>query len=547
MDIFRNILIGCVAVILSAAVVCGGVYVVYNGPALLSQSKLYTEKELDNAYSNGYIDGRDGYPELVKQVDDLLTENAAMQIQIDELEADIEQKQSDLDETVRALLDSELSAESKQQLIDELNENIYELSQYVNELNDMIIALQNENYFLRQQVAVLEEQKASLLQTVYAYEQLIESLQDEIISQRFVVTFMFDDTVYSLVLVPVDGVITILNPDENDEFVYDREYTIFLGWSLEQDGELIDLTTFTPTMDTVIYAKLIRKYRVTFVYEQEVYTERIVLKGNTVPTAAAGTILPPEDLVTVVSPNNTDRKIFFGWSLNGVDIINPAIHQIGEHTTYFSVVETRYNVRFVIPTKTTLQSTYNGPTATLTAPTPPVYDGYTFNGWYLNGVKVTNFTNYNVISDLIFYAKYTSNTQTVSGFPLTIHDDTLTVSGLEYSLSNYLPTANYGSITISITVYDKYDNKSYNHTLTLNSTVITKQYSSYNEFGYFTYYFYNIEFLYVAGLGSYSNFKLKLSSYTSPNTNGLGHYENYDQLTVTINSIRFVYPDTIKP
>jgi uncharacterized repeat protein (TIGR02543 family) len=543
MNIFRNILIGCVAVILSAAVVCGSVYVVYNGPALLSQSKLYIKQNLDDAYSNGYIDGRDGYPELVKQVDDLLTEKAAMQIQIDELQTDIEQKQGELDETVQALLDSELSAESKQQLIDELNENIYELSQYVNELNDMIIALQNENYLLRQQVAILEEQKTNLLQTVYAYEQLIESLQDEIISQRFVVTFMFDDTIYSLVLVPVDGIITILNPDENDEFVYDKEYTIFLGWSLEQDGELIDLTTFTPTADTVIYAKLIRKYKVTFVYENELYTDRIVLKGNTVSTVAAGTILPPEDLVTVVNPADTNRKIFFGWSLNGVDIINPATHQIGEHTTYFAVVETRYKVLFDIPHKTILQSTYNGPTAPLTVPTPPVYDGYTFDGWYLNGVKVTNFTNYNVISDLIFYAKYIPIIQTAAGFPLTLNRSDYDSNGF-FSLSNYFPyfsLSYYGNINISLSVYSSITNQTYNHTLTLNSTTIKKQYYSYYEvyFSSFVYYFYSIEFLFY-------DFRLRFVPFSSDSAFGMSGNVNHTGITLTINSIRFVYPDTIK-
>jgi len=160
---------------------------------------------------------------------------------------------------------------------------------------------------------------AELKMTINAlteYNAALKALLDAVpeITERFVVTFMFDDAIYAILLVPDGEKIELQSPVSN-------EYTIFLGWSLSLDGELIDLSTWKPSADTVIYAKIIRKYDVTFVYDNGMYQQQIILKGSTANL-----------------PNMTYNN-FLGWSVNGVDIIDVSKNPIWQHTVYFAITE----------------------------------------------------------------------------------------------------------------------------------------------------------------------------------------------------------------
>ena len=369
-----KITMAIIAVIAIIGTSVGGFWVAFNFKTLTAKSAIYTTKDLENAYADGVQEGQGNITGLQSQIT-TLNESIAI------LSAQKEQKQVQLDAVVQELLNSQLSNDQKQQLINELNNNVYELSQYVAMLNEMIIGLQVENADLQRQVRELIEIRDSLLQAIYAYEQLIAAMP--IIEQRFVVTFMFDDTVYSILLVPDGEKVIIESP-------ISTEYTIFLGWSLTLDGALVDLLMWTPDADTVLYAKIVRKYDVTFVYENTTHFYKLATKG---------------DIVTTSAPQSTDRKVFKGWSLNGVDIINPATRQIWEHTTYFAVTKTRYCVDFIVHGETyNTQWVEEGSFAT-----PPTVDvfGYRFDYWKYIGVQI-NQEMLRIYFDKTFVAKTTA-------------------------------------------------------------------------------------------------------------------------------------------
>jgi len=337
----------------------------------MSGTGLYTKDDIDNSYQDGY--------------DTALVNKAEYEILIDEYR----EKLTEFEDIKKELTTAKYK-------IADLESTVAKLQAYIADCEQLIKQLTAENFMLTSQVKTLEEIRTNLMQSVNAYIQLIASIS--LINERFVVTFMFDDTVYSIVLVPDKDKVTIVNP-------VSTEYTIFLGWSLTQDGALVDLENMEITSDMVFYAKIIRKYDVNFVLDYKIYQHSIVEKGNT---------------ITATTPASTQRRVFKGWSLDGVNVINVTNYQIWEHRTFFAVVEERYEVRFVVARTSPYQminisTQYVGALSSINVPTSlPSYPGYTFNDWLLNGLTSTNPATYVVTSDTVFVARYNNPTQTIN-------------------------------------------------------------------------------------------------------------------------------------
>lgn len=330
---------------------------------------LYTKDDVDNSYEDGYntaLDDKSQYEDLIAEYRDKLSE---------------------YEEIKKELTVAKYN-------IAELNNTVNKLQSYVAECEELIKNLTAENFMLKDKIRILEEIKTNLMQSVNAYVQLIASIK--LINERFVVTFMFDDTVYSILLVPDKEKVELVNPTST-------EYTIFLGWSLTQDGELVDLENLEVTSDMVFYAKIIRKYDVNFVLDYAIYEHKIVERGNT---------------ITAKTPPSTNKRVFKGWSLDGVNVINVTNYPITEHRTFFAVVETRYEVRFIYVRNNymtyTLSTQYVGPLSKVTVPGAPSFNGYRFDGWMLNGGNLVNPSTYTVTSDTVFVARYTANYVTVN-------------------------------------------------------------------------------------------------------------------------------------
>lgn len=363
---------------------------------------LYTRDDIDAAYEDGY------------------GEALGNKAEYDALIAEYRDKLADYE-----IIKKELAVSKDN--INELNEKVFSLQSYIKECEDLIDKMQAENHRLQSQIKNLETINANLMQSVNAYIQLISSIS--IIEERFVVTFMFDDTVYSILLVPDGEKVQLENPKST-------EYTIFLGWSLSLDGELIDLNEVEITADTVIYAKIIRKYDVNFILDYDVYEHHIVEKGDT---------------ITATTPESTNKRVFKGWSLDSVNVIDVTDFPIREHRTFFAVVETRHEVKFVYTkhnpylTTSTLSTQYIGKSDTVRVPTPPTFNGYTFNGWLLNGTtSIADPANYVLTGDVVFAAKYLPVSKSVS-YTQSFYSPTSMLR--QYSLIDYFKSNGYAYIT----------------------------------------------------------------------------------------------------
>lgn len=367
----------------------------------LSGTGLYTQDDVQNAYEDGYgtaLDNKQEYEDLISEYRDKL--------------ADYE------------IIKKELAVSKDN--INELNEKVYSLQTYIAECETLIDKMKTENYRLKNQITNLETINANLMQSINAYIQLISSMS--IIEERFVVTFMFDDTVYSILLVPDGDKVQIENPKST-------EYTIFLGWSLTLDGELVDLNEIEITADTVIYAKIIRKYDVNFILDYEVYEHHIIEKGET---------------ITAKTPPSTNKRVFKGWSLDSVNVINVTDYPITEHRTFFAVVETRHEVKFVYTkhnpylSNYTMSTQYIGKSDTVRVPTPPVFSGYYFNGWLVNGVtRVSDPATYELKGDTVFTADYRAKSTSISN---TYRFGSNSMFS-QYNILSYLSNNGHGYVT----------------------------------------------------------------------------------------------------
>lgn len=136
------------------------------------------------------------------------------------------------------------------------------------------------------------------------------------------------------------------------------------------------------------------------------YEHHIVEKGNT---------------ITATTPPSTNKRVFRGWSLDSVNVIDVTDFPITEHRTFFAVVETRHEVKFVYTrhypylSTVNLSTQYIGKSDAIQVSTPPTFNGYTFGGWLLNGTtSVADPANYVLTGDVMFAAKYLPVSKSVS-------------------------------------------------------------------------------------------------------------------------------------
>lgn len=103
--------------------------------------------------------------------------------------------------------------------------------------------------------------------------------------------------------------------------VEDSETKVFAGWTV--NGELVDVSTYTITRDTIFIAKIDYKYLVTFTANNETFATELVLNGTSanIPTEAP----------------TKSQQIFKGWSIDGVNVIDVSTVAINNETTFVAV------------------------------------------------------------------------------------------------------------------------------------------------------------------------------------------------------------------
>lgn len=181
------------------------------------------------------------------------------------------------------------------------------------------------------------------------------------------------------------------NEFANDVIPDVDSHTQFNYWTA--DGVRVDVATYPITKDTIFVANITNKYDVSFVYEETNYATQIVLDGS----CALST-----------TPDSTKFKVFKGWSLDKITIVDVTKTPITKNTTFYAVIDYYYIVTFKIDddsiygtTQLVLKNT------SPEVPANPNVDGYDFDFWTKDRNTQVDVSKDKITADTIYYAKLT--------------------------------------------------------------------------------------------------------------------------------------------
>lgn len=259
---------------------------------------------------------------------------------------------------------------------------------------------------------------------------------------------------------PIEKVVDETNiKGATDEMKPTREGYNFKGWSLEKNGEILNIKADTILQDgTTLYAQWkIKTYNVFFMLEDKT----TLVERQTIEYAATAT-MPSEDKIAPYIPSN---KVFIGWQ-DGNDNNFDESKPITSNERYYAIIkDVTYTVKFQDGENVIKEVTGSIGTEIIAplATDQPSKDGYSFSHWETEDGK--KFEEGALYSDNeIYYAVYTidaPSAPTLSGpdDDAIIYGESATVnakiqnpsSGITYSFVWYMNDTKLGeegSITL---------------------------------------------------------------------------------------------------
>ena len=182
-----------------------------------------------------------------------------------------------------------------------------------------------------------------------------------VFTQLHTVTFIYEDDT-------IDTQSVRNGEYATDVDVEDTTNKIFNGWSL--NGAIVDVSTYKILGTTVFTADITYKYNVVFKVDNADYDTQLIVKN--------GYATPP------TAPTK-DGYEFNGWSLNGVDIVEPSTVQI--------IADTTFTAMFTLPRYVVERISEWG------------VGGYPINGdyvWILNGTAYYSGKSGSTIQNYVF-------------------------------------------------------------------------------------------------------------------------------------------------
>lgn len=282
----------------------------------------------------------------------------------------LNQKNNQINALQNSVSQLQLNNELNLQTIDSLNSQIISLN---SQISDMNLQIQNNSSV----VASLNNQINDLKNSIAYYEEYISNLEDE---NQVVATFEFDGSVYCIQVVAPGSPILVTDPESTD-------YVIFNYWTVS--GVPVDLTKYTISSNTKFIADVTYKYDVKYIVDETVINNQIVLK---------------DDVSSVPATPLKDGYEFLGWSINGIDVVDPTSVLITSDTTFIAKFAKLHTVKFMVNNEvydTQVVRNGNCPIAPLI---PSVPTGYSFKGWTVNGIDCIDITSNYIYSDVVFIA-----------------------------------------------------------------------------------------------------------------------------------------------
>lgn len=279
-------------------------------------------------------------------------------------------------------------------------------------------------------IANLNKTVEDLQKQVIYYEELLEAYEN---SSKLIVTFKANDIAFEVQVVDEGNLVTPLTTSPVKE-----DYT-FIGWSL--DGvNVIDYLSHVITEDTEFIAVFsIKTFTTTFMVDNEIYNTQ--------------TIEIHKSAVLPVVPEKVNYR-FDGWSINSVDICDPATYEILEDTVFVAMFTKIHNVTFkvnndIYDSQSIIDNEY------LSLPEDPAIEDTIFKGWSLDGVNVIDISTTPITSDMIYIAVFDYWSQNIMGN----NSITLTLNDIAYSLIDIQSAA--GAPLKSFAGYTNISNSNY--------------------------------------------------------------------------------------
>ena len=310
-------------------------------------------------------------------------ENTTKQAKIEELNGRISEFETNLSNTQSAKAEIEAERDQLQSDKTALEAQIAQANERINSLEADKLALQNE--------------VSRLTDLLAGY--------DDIKNGTFEVGFYIKGVHYTTKVVKNGASVQeIERTSDTNEYRFD-------GWSLDKINA-VDPTTVAITENTTFYALITPKFAVKFKDDENVETQYVL--QNDVPNVQSLT---------------KEGYEFLGWSEYGTDVVSDiSTRPVTADIEYTAVWVQKFTVQYMDGTTTlNTESVTAGNKATF--PTAPTKSGWTFAGWYNNGVKVTT-SNFKPTENVVLKAQY-SKWDVISTTTTAVTDGKANVSSLQ--------------------------------------------------------------------------------------------------------------------
>ncbi len=376
------------------------------------------------------------------------TEIAEKQAQIVEL-----QSQATIDQATISSLQSRI--EQLQTINSQLNdtnvanvETIVQLNQSIKTLTSQILELNGQISTNNDTLNGLNSRILQLEKSIQAYETFISQFEQE---DKVVATFEFDGGVYNIQLVNKGSAAVVGNPQSTEFVIFNywevdgqkvddlstyylqkstkfvanvtykysvkfmngdqqieeqivekngyatapsqqpaKDDFIFEGWTIN-GSDIVDVSSYSITKDTVFIAKFSKLATVTFMYEQDTKSTQQVKVGE-----------HPQN----VEVESTTYKKFNGWKVNGVLVENVEEYVVNGDTVFVADITYYFDVKFKVD-----ESDYNSQVIVengfAVKPADPTKQGYVFDYWTVDGSNQVDPTTYKITQTTNFIAKFT--------------------------------------------------------------------------------------------------------------------------------------------
>jgi len=312
-----GIIFGTIAVLVFCFVLTWGIINFNKVKDVINKTGLYTKKDLNKSYENGYktaLIDKSEYEKLINSYRDTITTQTD---QISQLNSQITTLTNNNKDYRVQISNLNTQVENLQTLVNQLNATndsntatISILNNQIKLLNNQIESMQSVMTDNDRTIINLNNRITELEKSIEYYESYISDLETE---SQVVATFEFDGSIYNIQVLNKGGYASVVNPTST-------EYVIFNGWMV--DDVIIDLSTYQINDNTKFVANATYKYSVKFEVDGLVVNSQIIEKDK---------------FVTIPEEPTKEGYSFVGWSVDGSTIIDLTQYSIINDVKFIAV------------------------------------------------------------------------------------------------------------------------------------------------------------------------------------------------------------------